>query len=621
MAAGSLALTLACSRVDGGTDADEPAAGNGGSGNAGSGKGGSGVAGSVSPVGGSAGSGGSVQNGGSSGSGGASGSGGVAMPPPAPDFLADRGITLPFASYEAEAMMTNGLITDATRNFGAVSAEASGRRAVRLLDTGDYVEFANAYQSNSIVVRYSIPDEGPDHWVTLSVSVNGESRGKLNLTSRYSWSYGGENEFNQPAQKDPNFGNPHHYFDEAHALIGDVPAGAIVRVSKEADDVASYYVDLVELEQVAEPLAMPANFVSLTDCGAVPNDNGDDSVAIQNCVNQAQGEGKGLFIPVGAFQSYSAPIFASNVTIRGAGIWHSSINGFNARFECTGGGGCKFYDFAAFGDTTRRDDAATETFLRGNGSGCVVENMWIEHLNLGVWTDRGTSGLTIKNSRLRNLHADAVNLYNGTVDSTVEGNHIRNTGDDAIASWSHTADSPGPSRNNVYRKNYVQVPWRANCFGIYGGQNNTIEDNVCADVVQYPGVLFARQFDSHDFSGMTSLTRNTIIRAGGAAYDHTHGALKFHADQGPVANITVNDLLIVDPTFSGIHVQGLDSVSGVSLTDVTIENPGNASFFLNGGSKGSMDAVSVVVSGGATAVIDESEGQFNLVKGAGSSGW
>lgn len=539
------------------------------------------------------------------------------MRPPAPDFLAERGITLPFTTYEAEDMVTSGLVTEPTRAFGQIAAEASGRRAVRLLSTGSYVQFENQYAANSIVVRYSIPDQGPEHWVTLSVAVNGEPRGKLNLTSRYSWSYGGEDVFNEPGQKDPNLGNPHHYFDEAHALIGDVPAGAQVTVSKEPGDEATYYVDLVEMELVPPPLPQPDGFVSLTDCGAIPDDGVDDSAAIQGCLAQAGG----LYIPPGAFQSYTQALSVpGGKEIRGAGMWHSAIVGYNARFEC-GGPGCKFYDFGVFGDTVRRDDASTETFLRGVGSGGVVENMWIEHLNLGVWTDKGTSGLVVRNSRFRNLHADAVNLYNGTVDAIVEHNHMRNTGDDAIAAWSHTWESPGPSRNNTVRRNYVQVPWRANCFGFYGGQDNTIEDNVCADVVQYPGMLFARQFDSHPFTGTTSVTGNTILRAGGAAYDHTHGALKFHADQGPVQNVTVTDLDILEPTFSGIHVQGFDVVDSVWLNDVTITDPGNASFFLNGGSKGAMDAVSVVVSGGASAVIDESGGQFSLIKGPGSSGW
>jgi hypothetical protein len=132
--------------------------------------------------------------------------------------------------------------------------------------------------------------------------------------------------------------------------------------------------------------------------------------------------------------------------------------------------------------------------------------------------------LLVSGIRARNLMADGINLYNGAHDCIVENSHFRNTGDDAIAAWSHAAESPGPSRNNVIRKNYIQVPWKANCFGIYGGQDNTIEDNVCADTVQYPGMFFAAQFDSHGFSGMTKVNRNTLLRAGGNAYDHTHGA-------------------------------------------------------------------------------------------------
>jgi hypothetical protein len=617
VAAGLLALSsAACSRADG----DTPSVGAGGSGNVGSGAAspggvGNGSGGSVTPGGGAGGSAGSVVGGGSAGM---VGSGGAVMPEQ-PDFLAERGLSFPFATYEAETMTTNGLVTDASRQPGVVQAEASGRRAVRLLASGSYVEFQNLYQANSIVVRYSTPDAGLENWVTLSVFVNGESRGKLNLTTRYSWSYGGEEVFNKPGQKDSSQGSPHHFWDEAHALIGDVPAGATVTVRKEAEDTATYHVDFVEMEQVPEPLPQPAGSISLTDCGATPNDAGDDTAALQTCVNMAQG--KGLYIPAGAFQTYGAPIVVpANVTISGAGMWHSSVNGYGAQFRCDGGG-CQFKDFSAFGDTVSRDDATEETFLRGNGNGCVVENVWVEHVKLGVWTDKATNGLTVKNSRFRNLHADGVNFYNGTLNSVVEGSHFRNTGDDAIAAWSHTWESPGPSHANTWRKNYIQLPWRANCFGIYGGADNTIEDNVCADVVMYPGMFFARQFDSHDFTGMTNVTRNTILRAGGSAYEHTHGALKFHADQGPVANITVTDMDIVDPTYSGVHAQGPGVVSSVWLNDVTITNPGNASFFLNAGSQGSLDAVSVVVSGGVPAVLDESEGAFNLIKGSGSSGW
>ncbi len=553
--------------------------------------------------------------------GGMTGSGGVGGPAK-PIWPDGRGPEVAFISYEAESLETTGSVTPLSREFGSMSAEASGRRAVTLSSTGHQLQLTNKEAANSIVVRYSIPDSGHDYWTTLSVLVDGEARGKLTLTSRYSWTYGGDGDFNKPQQEDKGIGNAHHFYDEAHALIGDVPAGAKVTLRKEADDTAATItVDLVEMELVGAPLPQPPNTVSIADCGAVPDDDKDDSLPIQQCIDKAQSLGKELFIPQGEFQSYGKTLSAQGLTLRGAGMWYSSIVGFNAQFDCWGTGGCKFYDFGLFGDTVARDDASPETGFRGNLSNSVIQNVWIEHLKVGIWPNKGIANLKVSSVRIRDLMADGINLYNGAHDCVVENSHFRNTGDDAIAAWSHSAESPGPSRANVFRKNYVQIPWKANCFGIYGGQDNKIEDNVCADTVQYPGMLFARQFDSQPFSGTTEVNRNTLLRTGGNAYNHTHGALKFHADQAEVGNIKVNDLDIVDPTNSGVHVQGLNVIDKVWLNGVKISNPGQASFFLNGGSQGALDAVAVVASGGSPGVINESNGKFNLIKGMGSTGW
>src|SRR5439155_2135718 len=175
-------------------------------------------------------------------------------------------------------MATNGVVLGPTRTFGQVAAEASGRRAVRLSNVGQFVQFINATPSNSIVVRYSIPDRGPDFWTTLSVYVNGAFRTRLSVTSRYSWTYGGDGDFNRPWQNDPTRGNPHHFFDETHALVGDIPVGATVMLRKDgSDDASNYDIDLVDMEQVPPPLGQPPGFLSLSgDCGATPNDTSDD---------------------------------------------------------------------------------------------------------------------------------------------------------------------------------------------------------------------------------------------------------------------------------------------------------------------------------------------------------
>jgi hypothetical protein len=183
---------------------------------------------------------------------------GPSAPPDAsgqPTLPSGRGATLPYVEYEAEDMTTDGAQLGPSRTFGDVASEASGRRAVRLASTGQSVQFVNGSDANSIVVRYSIPDGGLNYWATLSVYVNGTARAHLSVTSRYSWSYGGDSDFNQPAQKDPASGSPHHFFDEARALLGDVPAGATVAIKKDSgDNAATYDIDLVDMELVPPPL-------------------------------------------------------------------------------------------------------------------------------------------------------------------------------------------------------------------------------------------------------------------------------------------------------------------------------------------------------------------------------
>jgi hypothetical protein len=543
--------------------------------------------------------------------------------PGQPTLPNGRGATLNFVEYEAEAMVHSGVVMGPTRTFGQVASEASGRRAVRLSDVGQFVQFTNATPSNSIVVRYSIPDFGPDFWASLSVYVNGSFRSKLWVTSRYSWTYGGDGDFNKPWQNDPSIGNPHHFFDEAHALIGDIPVGATVMLRKDGDDGAPYYdVDLIDLEQVPAPLGQPPGFLSLSgDCGATPNDNSDDSNAIQGCVDRARGEGRGVYIPPGVFNSYSRTISVAGVTIQGAGMWYSAISGFFARFDCWGNG-CQYFDFAVLGDSTQRIDDSPDTAFGGNGSsGVVLDGIWIEHSKVGYWTGPDTNGLVIRNCRIRDLFADGVNFFAGTSNSVAENNHVRNSGDDAFAAWSATFSGSGPDRNNVFRHNYVQLPWKANCFALYGGDSNRIEDNVCADVVQYPGVLLARQFGSFPFTGATQVTRNTLIRAGAFAFGQEQGALKMHADEGSVENLVIADLDIVNPTFYGVHVQGQNSIGSVWLGRVNVSDPGSGAFFLNWGSRGAMNADDVVATGSPRGVRDDSGGNFTIIRGAGDVGW
>lgn len=532
-----------------------------------------------------------------------------------------QGAVVPWDEYEAEAGQTNGTILQPDRTFGTFAAESSGRSAVQLAGLGQYVQFTSLNQANSIVVRYIIPDseDGKGLDATLSLYVNGEFRQKLSLTSRYSWSYGGEEyTLNTPAA-----GGAHHFYDETRALVGDIPAGATVKLQIDAEDTAEYYVvDLIDLEQVAAPKAMPAGFLSITDFGAVPNDGKDDGAAIRRCILQAQAQHTGVWIPEGVFESVGSPFEVSNVAIQGAGMWYSTLHGKYARFNCTGDN-CRFADFAILGETIARDDKSPENgFNGGAGSGSRLENIWVEHTKVGYWVGPGTTnGLVIINSRFRDLYADGVNFCNGTSNSLVENSHFRNTGDDAIASWSPQG-SP-VNTGNVFRFNTIQVPWRANCLAIYGGEDNRIENNYCADVVTYPGILIAQQFNSNPFGGQTIVANNTLVRAGGPMFNEKHGALKIWADQGDITGLQITNLTIQDSTFSGIEIQGSHAVHDLTLDGVRVLDSGAEGIFLHSDLSGEASLAHVVVSGSAkSAVLNNApKNKFQLTLGDGNEGW
>jgi hypothetical protein len=159
----------------------------------------------------------------------------------------------------------------------------------------------------------------------------------------------------------------------------------------------------------------------------------------------------------------------------------------------------------------------------------------------------------------------------------------------------------------------------ANCIGVYGGTATRIEDNVCEDVVQYPGILIANQFGSQPFQGTTQILRNSLIRAGGAAYNDGHGALKFQAAQGPISGFLVQDLFVQDSTFSGIQLQGPGRIDNLQFTNVTIDAPGTTGIRLNADANGAATASGVVVSKGG--MDDQSKGAFRWTRQAGNSGW
>lgn len=83
----------------------------------------------------------------------------AAVPAPSPVGISGRGATVPFEEQEAEYAATNGTLIGPDRLYGSLPSEASGRQAVTLDATGEYVEFTLTAAANAMTFRYSLPDD------------------------------------------------------------------------------------------------------------------------------------------------------------------------------------------------------------------------------------------------------------------------------------------------------------------------------------------------------------------------------------------------------------------------------------------------------------------------------
>ncbi|MEU0227208.1 CARDB domain-containing protein [Streptomyces sp. NPDC006284] len=585
----------------------------------------------------------------------------------AKSLVVGRGAAVPYTEYEAEDGRTNGtLVTaDAERTFGHTNfgSESSGRKSVRLNSTGQYVEFTSTTSTNSIVVRNSIPDApgGGGTEATLSLYADGAFVQKLTLSSKHSWLYGTTDDpeglTNRPG------GDARRLFDESHALLNRTfPQGTQFRLQRDAGDSAAFYVvDLIDLEQVAPPAAKPANCVPITEYGAVPGDGLDDTDAIQRAVTADQnGQIPCVWIPAGQWRQEQKiltddpqnrgqhnQVGIRDVTVRGAGMWHSQLytltppheaGGINHPHEGNFGfdidHNTQISDLAILGSgTIRGGDGNHEGGVGLNGrfgKGTKISNVWIEHANVGVWAGRDYSnipelwgpgdGLEFTGMRIRNTYADGINFANGTRNSTVHNSSFRNTGDDALAVWAskYVKDtSVDVGHDNHFRNNTIQLPWRANGIAVYGGYGNTIENNVISDTMNYPGIMLATDHDPLPFSGQTLIAGNALHRTGGAFWneDQEFGAITLFAQGQDIPGVTIRDTEILDSTYDGIQFKtGGGAMPDVKIQNVRIDRSNNGSGILAmSGARGSATLTNVTITNSRDGdVLIEPGSQFKI---------
>jgi hypothetical protein len=584
-------------------------------------------------------------------------------------IVVGRGAAVPYVEYEAEAASYQGTLLEADplRTFGHTNfaTESSGRKSVRLTSAGQFVEFSSTNQANSIVVRNSIPDSanGTGIEATISLYVNGTFAQKLTLSSHNSWLYGNsdgpESLTNTPG------GDARRLFDESHALLSSsYPPGTKFKLQRDSGDTAAFYViDLVDLEQVAPAASQPAGCTSITQYGAVANDGIDDADAIQRAVTDDQNGVIGcVWIPAGQWRQEKKiltddplnrgqynQVGISNVTIRGAGMWHSQLysliepqnaGGINHPHEGNFGfdidTNTQISDIAIFGSgRIRGGDGNAEGGVGLNGrfgKNTKITNVWIEHANVAVWVGRDYDnipelwgpgdGLEFSGMRIRDTYADGINFTNGTRNSRVFNSSFRTTGDDSLAVWAskYVKDQAvDVGHDNHFTNNTIQLPWRANGAAIYGGYGNTIENNIIQDTMNYPGIMLATDHDPLPFSGQTLIANNALYRAGGVFWGEAQkfGAITLFPSNLPIPGVTIRDTDIYDSTYDGIQFKtGGGTMPGVAVTNVRIDKSNNgAGILAMGGARGDAKLTNVTITNSGTGNIVVEPGSSFVITG------
>ncbi|MFH9616474.1 discoidin domain-containing protein [Streptomyces pratensis] len=475
-----------------------------------------------------------------------------------------RGANMPYEMYEAEDGVAGGgaKVVGPNRTVGDIAGEASGRKAVTLDSTGNYVEFTTRATTNTLVTRFSVPDSAGGGGIEskLNVYVDGTFLKAVDLTSKYAWLYGNET----GPGNDPGSGAPRHIYDEANVMLGKtVPAGSRIRLQKDAANTSTYAIDFVSLEQVSQ-VANPDPATYTVPSGFTHQD-------VQNALDKVRmdttGKLVGVYLPAGDYSTSSKfQVYGKAVKVAGAGPWFTRFRapstqdntdiGFRAE---AGAKGSSFSDFAYFGNYTSRIDGPGKVFDFSNVSDIVIDNIWNEHMVCLYW-GANTDNITIKNSRIRNMFADGINMTNGSTDNHVTNNEARATGDDSFALFSAIDAGGSDMKNNVYENLTSILTWRAAGLAVYGGYDNTFRNIHIADTLVYSGITVSSLDFGYPMNGFgtgpTAIQNVSVVRSGGHFWgSQTFPGIWLFSASKVFQGIRISNVDIVDPTYSGIMFQ------------------------------------------------------------------
>ncbi|OCT13602.1 glycosyl hydrolase [Paenibacillus pectinilyticus] len=502
-----------------------------------------------------------------------------------------RGANMPFTVIEAElpSNATNG--TRLVPNFtpGDFAGEASGRSAVYLDATGEYVEFTLTSPANAFVLRNAVAENTTG---TVSIYADGVSKGKFNVSSKFSYLYATPTTLGRLGYD--NSGTKAYWlYEDAQLMLDQVyPAGTKIKIQKDAGDVSWIYVDMIETENVAPAVSNPdpSKYVQVSA-----------SKSIDQALNEFRQDTtkKGIFIPAGTWTINSKIFIYGRATeIIGAGPWYTKLTapqdqsntdvGFNIASTANGS---TIKDLSAWGNYQYRVDGPGK-FIDGNGmQNVTIQNIWAEHFICLYW-GVGASNNTFRNNRIKNTFADGINMTNGSNNNIIDNNYARATGDDSFAEFSAVDAGGSYNVGNKFTNLTAVAVRRAAAFAAYGGSDNLFQNLYGADTLTYPGLTISSLSFGYNTLGFgdvdTVFDGITLDRTGGDFWTsvgaddkindyQNFGAIWFYSGDRAFKNILVKNVDINNSVYFGLMFQNMYpnalAMQNVRVENVNINNP------------------------------------------------
>ncbi|HZU75565.1 MAG TPA: IPT/TIG domain-containing protein [Dehalococcoidia bacterium] len=313
--------------------------------------------------------------------------------------------------------------------------------------------------------------------------------------------------------------------------------------------------------------------VSVTDYGAVPNDQGDDTQAFKNALAALQAAGGGtLTVPTGTYlfdTTVTAPIVWSNISVHGTS---AVLQAKNAGFQLLEVNGS---NVVISGITLDGNGLASRGMtIDGVSSNVLVENTVVENITqtattatampVGIQIEGSTSGITLSGITVRNVQARYDNCNGCGTQSRIARGVLITKGGGTATSVNDTIENStfsdvGPKDDG----DCIVIQATSEPANLQILSNTFTRCAKRAVKVQVPDVLVAYNTVNNPFTGQTDNPCHTCL-PGAAPYGMYAAVSTF------TANVTVYDNTI-DGGGNFFNAIDLDNLGSSPLSGITVQ--------------------------------------------------